>query len=43
MTREAIVAFVDTLVELPEAERQRLKALTPGGYTGLAARLAARI
>ena len=43
MTREAIVAFVDTLVELPAAERERLKALTPGGYTGLAGKLARRI
>jgi len=43
MTREAIVSFVDTLVELPAAERDRLKALTPGGYTGLAATLASRI
>jgi adenylosuccinate lyase len=43
MTREAIVAFVDTLVELPAAERERLKALTPAGYTGMAAPLARRI
>jgi adenylosuccinate lyase len=43
MTREAIVSFVDTLVELPAAERERLKAMTPGGYTGLAATLASRI
>jgi adenylosuccinate lyase len=43
MTREAIVAFVDTLVELPAAERERLKALTPAGYTGMAAALARRI
>ncbi len=43
MTREAIVAFVDSLVELPAAERDRLKALTPAGYTGLAAPLARRI
>jgi adenylosuccinate lyase len=43
MTREAIVAFVDSLVELPAAERERLKALTPAGYTGLATVLARRI
>jgi adenylosuccinate lyase len=43
MTREAIVAFVDSLVELPAAERDRLKALTPAGYTGLAASLARRV
>jgi adenylosuccinate lyase len=41
ITREAIAAFIDTL-ELPEAERARLKALTPGTYTGLAAELARR-
>jgi adenylosuccinate lyase len=43
MTRDGILAFVDSLVELPEAERERLKALTPGGYTGQAAALARRI
>jgi len=42
ITREAIAAFIDTLV-LPEAERERLKAMTPGGYTGLAAELARRL
>jgi adenylosuccinate lyase len=34
-------AFIDTL-ELPDAERTRLKAMTPGSYTGLAATLARR-
>ena len=34
-------AFIDTL-ELPDAERSRLKAMTPGSYTGLAATLARR-
>ena len=43
MTREAIAAFVDTLVELPAEERERLKALTPGSYTGAAAALARRV
>ncbi len=43
MTRDAIVAFVDSLVELPAAERERLKVLTPAGYTGLAATLARRV
>ena len=42
ITREAIAAFIDTL-ELPEAERQRLKAMSPGSYTGVAAGLARRI
>ncbi len=42
ITRESIQAFIDTL-ELPEAEKQRLLALTPGGYTGKATELASRI
>ena len=42
ITREAIAAFIATL-EIPPAERERLLALTPGGYTGHAAALAARI
>lgn len=42
ITREAIATFIDTL-ELPEAERQRLKAMSPGSYTGVAAGLARRI
>ena len=33
---EALRAFVGTL-EIPEAARQRLLALTPAGYTGNAA------
>ncbi|MFO1330379.1 MAG: adenylosuccinate lyase [Rubrivivax sp.] len=43
MSREAMLAFIDSLTELPEAERARLKALTPAAYTGAAAALAARI
>ncbi len=43
MTRDAITAFIDSLTELPAAERERLKWLTPAGYTGLAAALARRI
>ncbi len=42
ITREAIAAFIDTL-ELPEAEKSRLRALTPGTYTGAAAALALRL
>jgi adenylosuccinate lyase len=42
ITREAIAAFIDTLAEVPAAERERLKAMTPGAYTGLAAPLAKR-
>jgi adenylosuccinate lyase len=40
ITREAMQAFIDTLVELPAAERERLKAMAPANYTGLAAKLA---
>jgi adenylosuccinate lyase len=42
ITREAIAAFIETL-ELPETEKARLRALTPGGYTGAAATLAKRL
>jgi len=42
ITREAIGAFIDSL-ELPAAEKARLKAMTPGSYTGVAADLARRI
>jgi len=43
VTRESLHAFIDTLVELPAAERARLKTLTPAGYTGAAAALAQRV
>ncbi|WP_326534430.1 adenylosuccinate lyase [Pseudorhodoferax sp.] len=43
MTREAIAEFIDSLVELPAAERERLQAMTPAGYIGLAAVLARRV
>jgi adenylosuccinate lyase len=39
MTRELIQGFIAALA-LPEEEKARLLALTPAGYTGLAARLA---
>ncbi len=42
MTRELMRGFVEKLA-LPESEKQRLLALTPAGYTGLAAALASRI
>jgi adenylosuccinate lyase len=42
ITREDILAFIDTLTDVPSAERERLKALTPAGYTGAAAALARR-
>jgi adenylosuccinate lyase len=40
--RNAMRAFIDTLVELPEAERARLRAMTPASYVGKAAALAKR-
>lgn len=42
ITREAIQQFIQTL-ELPQAEKDRLAAMTPGSYTGLAADLARRV
>jgi adenylosuccinate lyase len=39
ITREALHAFIATL-EIPEADRQRLLAMTPATYVGDAARLA---
>jgi len=42
MTREILHAFIDGLT-IPDAERARLKTLTPASYTGLAAELAKQI
>jgi len=42
ITAESIRAFIATL-ELPEAEKARLLAMTPGSYTGRAEALAKRI
>ena len=42
ITREAMLAFIDTLTEVPAAERERLKAMTPASYTGQAVALARR-
>jgi adenylosuccinate lyase len=42
ITREAIQEFIATL-EIPQAEKQRLLAMTPGSYVGLAAQLARRV
>ena len=39
VTRESLATFIATL-ELPAAEKERLLALTPSTYTGLAAQLA---
>lgn len=41
ITRESMTAFIDSLA-LPAADKARLRALTPAGYTGLAAALARR-
>lgn len=42
ITRESIQAFIATL-ELPEAEKQRLMAMTPGNYIGKAVELANKL
>ena len=42
LTRKDYLAILESL-ELPEADRQRLAALTPFGYTGLAEKLARQI
>jgi adenylosuccinate lyase len=39
VTRELLTQFIDGL-DIPAAERDRLKALTPAGYVGYAERLA---
>jgi adenylosuccinate lyase len=43
ITREAMLAFIDTLSEVPAPERERLKAMTPASYTGAAAALAKNV
>ncbi len=42
MTRELMQGFIAELA-IPEAEKARLLAMTPGSYTGLAAELARRV
>jgi len=42
ITRDALHAFIDTL-QIPEAEKKRLRELTPSNYIGLAARLAREV
>ena len=42
MTRELMRGFIEGLA-LPAAEKQRLLAMTPSGYTGAAAALAQRV
>ena len=42
ITKESILAFIETL-ELPEGEKARLRAMTPGNYIGKAVELAQRI
>ena len=42
MTRALMQGFI-TKLEIPEDEKQRLLAMTPGSYTGKAAELARRV
>jgi adenylosuccinate lyase len=42
ITRESIQAFIQTL-EIPDADKQRLLAMTPSSYTGVAEVLAKRV
>jgi adenylosuccinate lyase len=42
MTRELMQGFIASL-EIPEADKQRLLAMTPASYTGMAAELARRV
>jgi adenylosuccinate lyase len=42
MTRELMQGFIAKLA-IPDADKQRLLAMTPGSYTGLAAELAKRV
>ena len=42
MTRDLMQGFIARL-EIPEADKQRLLAMTPGSYTGMAAELARRV
>jgi len=42
MTKELMHGFIDAL-DIPKAEKDRLLALTPAGYTGKAAELAKRV
>jgi adenylosuccinate lyase len=42
MTRDLILGFIAAL-DLPEGEKARLLAMTPGSYTGIAAKLAGDI
>jgi len=42
MTRALMQGFIADL-DLPQSEKDRLLAMTPGSYTGLAAELARRV
>ncbi len=42
MTAEALHALIDGL-EIPQADKDRLRAMTPGSYIGKAAELARRV
>jgi adenylosuccinate lyase len=43
MTRESLHRFIEQLDGIPDAEKQRLLALTPSTYIGIAAKLAGEI
>ena len=43
ITQQALATFIDSLGEVPPAERERLKAMTPANYTGLAVSLATKL
>jgi adenylosuccinate lyase len=42
VTREALHGLIASL-EIPQAEKDRLLAMTPGSYTGMAVALARRV
>lgn len=42
ITEETLAAFVATLTKVPEAAKERMKTLTPAGYTGVAEKLVDR-
>ena len=43
ITRESLQAFIKGLTGIPDSERQRLLAMTPSTYVGIAADLARKI
>jgi adenylosuccinate lyase len=43
ITRESLQRFIQGLTGIPDQERERLLAMSPGSYTGKAAELARKI